>query len=135
MKVRKAIIDDIDRCLEILQDDMLLSPDNNYISDKDWLIEFLDEYFLVLEENEKIIGCFLANNIFKDGVYIWYIVIDPNFRAYRKISYFIKEIKTILKNNNKTWTFFTSGLKNDNFYKRKGFVTNDKIVKEYYGEI
>ena len=46
----------------------------------------------------------------------------------------INEMEKIFKIENRNWIYFTSPLINDEFYKNKKFITNDKIVKEFYKE-
>lgn len=131
MILRKANEKDLDKCLELLKEDDFRYCTGEF-PDRDFIIEFFNEYFYVLEKNDKIVGCYLATKIFSNGVYLWYLVIDKEFRGQNLGTYILENMEKIHKSENRTWIYFISPLNNIDFYTKKGYIPHHTIVKEFF---
>jgi len=131
--MRKATIEDLSRCIELLKEEDFRYCSGEY-PNENWISEFFNEHFYVLEIDNKIIGCYLATNIFLDGIYIWYISVDISFRNKGYGDLILKEMENIHKEQNKNWFYFISPLKNIDFYTKRNFIPHHSVNKEFYKE-
>lgn len=90
--------------------------------------------FIQVLKKTKIVACYLANRLFTDGVYLWYIVVDKDHRNQNLGTYILKQMEEIHKTEGRKWIYFISPVVNLDFYSNRGYTTNQSIDKEFYKE-
>lgn len=105
---------------------------NGDYPEREFITEFLQEYFFVLEENGEIIGCYLAARIFSTGVYLWYMVVDKNHRNKNLGTFILNEMEKKHKSEGKNWIYFISPLQNIDFYSKRDYIPHHTQCKEFF---
>jgi len=120
LSIRAAIKKDLIRCEELFKLPEFFTPNGEYIKAK-WLIEYLDEsYFLVAEEEDKIIGALYGEVLKGKGVILWLLAVEQEYRKLGVGTAVLKQFENNAANNGSRWVILYSSTYSDKtlkFYK------------------
>ncbi|MDP2103750.1 MAG: GNAT family N-acetyltransferase [Candidatus Gracilibacteria bacterium] len=133
MIIRNATIHDLESCEKLSHIPELLWADGghyyydflkNYISD--------DSYFLVLEDNNSVIGYLLGEKLKAGGVIIWSLGIDEKYRRKGLGTQLLKKLEYNAKKDGCKWIYLVGrankeGLKK--FYLKNGFSVGERNLE------
>ena len=134
MNIRKADKSDLAKCLELLKENDFKYCTGEFPSET-WISEFFNEHFYVIEIDDIVVGCYLATNIFSDGIYCWYMVVDKLHRNTNIASYLLSSMEKMHKDAGRTWIYFISPFVNYAFYMKRGYIPHHSTCKEFYKDI
>lgn len=86
--------------------------------------------FAVYDE-EKVIGCLVAEFLVANGCLIWYFVVEGKHRGKGVGTSLIKNFEAALKVAGITWTYLISGNHNLSFYSKLGYKTTQRPILEF----
>ena len=131
MIIRDALKKDLPECERIIQIPELKFCNNGYPNNY-FLHNYLEkDYFLVAEENNKIIGFILGEKLKSDYIIIWYLAVDKNHRGNGIGSRLLDEYEKRAKANGFKWAMLQSHLdskKNMEFYQKKEYHRGKSFV-------
>jgi N-acetylglutamate synthase-like GNAT family acetyltransferase len=135
MIIRQAREEDIETCFNLQKSKEFKIPQGGYSNKKFFRENIGNDYFLVVEDNKKIIGFLLASPVKANGAIIFYLVVDNSFRSKGIGTKFLKKFELICKKNNIKWIVAYSANNKDtlNFYKKNKYgigTTNIEVAKD-----
>lgn len=115
---------------------LLHLPDFRFADGKYPDVEFLekyldDDYFLVVEIDEKIIGCIFGEPIKANGVFIWYFVVEEKHRNKGIGTKLFSEFEKRSRKNGIKWfnLYANSNKKTINFYSKNGLYIGKPYIE------
>ncbi|MCR4263340.1 MAG: GNAT family N-acetyltransferase [Candidatus Roizmanbacteria bacterium] len=125
MNVRPATINDLQQCEQLAQDPMLEFPSGGY-PDKSYLEKYIDDtYFLVAEDDNRVVGFILGEPLKDNGTGLWFLIVHENYRRKGFAKKLLEEFFSRAKSHERKWIFLTAHIHNEaalNFYRQMGFV-------------
>lgn len=132
MKIRPCKKDDLIQCQELFNLPELATASGDLLPVA-YLRNFLSEkYFLVAEDNGKIIGALYGEKLKAGGTMMWALAVDSNYQG-KGIG--TKLMKTFEKNarlDNRKWIVLHASIKTErtvNFYRKLGYDVGNKYVE------
>lgn len=126
--IRPATLKDISECEKLAHDPHLRFPTGGY-PDANYLKEYISEhFFLVAEQDEKIVGWILGEPLKSLGAALWFFIVDEQNRKRGIGSKLYDEFENHMRQAGREWIFLTSHVENPiamDFYIKKGFVKGE----------
>ena len=133
MKIRKATLKDLDECVNVCKTPELRLGTGRY-PDKKYLKEFLGSFFLVAEENNKIVGLLVGEKSKGKWVALNILGISKRHRGKGVGKLLINEFKKISKRLGFKYIYLIAPKWNKNtikFYEKDGFIRRDDYIYFY----
>ncbi len=132
MIIRGATEKDLPCCESLLKLPEFEFYEGGY-PDAGFLKNYLEkDYFLVAEEDEKIIGCIIGEPLKANGVIIWYFVIDRKLRGGGIGKMLISAFEKKANENGKEWILLQCPLDSEdskNFYRKRRYNEGKPMVE------
>jgi GNAT superfamily N-acetyltransferase len=139
MIIRKLEVSDLDRILEILNQDSLRGYNGQLpVSQSPWIKHFLEDncFAFGLELQSQIQSVILAEKLTYNGCIVWYIATSPEHQSSGLATQLLQWFENWLKSIDITWIFLNSSEVSLDFYKNRGYITSQyskvwEHVKEF----
>ncbi len=129
MDIRSANKNDLESCANLLKQPGLEIPSGGYFKEN-WLFSYLDEnFFLVAENNNEIIGVIVAEKIKLSGCILWWLAVSPIFHGKGVGSKLLLKLESNCKKIGIDWIILYSPIQNKKsivFYEQRGFKKGKK---------
>ena len=127
--IRSAINEDLKVCEKLLD-----SPEFTIADGEKWKVELLkeyidDNYFLVAELDNKVIGCIIGEKLKMKGSVIWLFVVEDKYRDHGIGSKLIEQFEIRAKAKGAKWILVYASLYDEGtvkFYKKHHFKVGTK---------
>lgn len=123
---------DLKKCEELLDSRELKSPGGEVCDEKELISHLEENYFLVAELDNEVVGCLIAERLIQNGAMIWYIVVNPKYRGHNIGTRLLESFEDGVQKEEITWIILYSDLKNKktvNFYKKNKYFNGNKCVE------
>ena len=138
MEIRNAKESDLDECEKLLSTKEFEFAAGGF-SKKDFLKGYIeDNYFLVLEDNNKIVGLAIGEQLKNKVAILWFLAIDKNQRGFGHGTALLKEFENKMKNKRNKWILLYGLEENPktlNFYIKNKYnkgKSQTEFTKELY---
>ena len=132
MKIRACEESDIKQCEDLCNIPELLYPSGGHFS-VGHLNQLLDDkYFLVAEEDKKIIGLIFGEKLKAGGSIVWAITVSREHRNKKIGSKLLKEFESNAKKDKCRWVVLYSTTKSKKaveFYKKRNYDIGQKFIE------
>jgi len=132
MKIRGATKKDLRQCEKILKINEFRFSDRSY-PNSEFLINYLNKnYFLIIEENNEIKGCLIAEPLKAYNVIIWFIAIKAEYKGKGLGKKLLSEFEKRCKNKGIKYIILycpTSSKSSNIFYKKKKYIKNKSFFE------
>lgn len=130
--IRPAKKCDLATCERLLNLPELFFPDGKPWS-KDWIVNYINEnFFLVAEKNDKVVGCIIGEQLKNNGSLIWLLSIDSNYRDSGIGRQLLEAYETAARNKGLSWIMLYSVLYDERtlrFYQKNGYLCGSKLTE------
>ncbi|MEK7559505.1 MAG: GNAT family N-acetyltransferase [Patescibacteria group bacterium] len=128
MKIRHATKKDLKACEALGKIDEFKLPDGRFMKAQ-WLEAYLDpDYYLILEEEGKIIGFIAGEELRGNGMLLMFLVIDKKVRNRGLGSMLLEDFEKRIEKRGITWVLLygpTFNKKTLDFYEKHGYAKGD----------
>jgi len=132
MLIRPAEKIDLKECERLLRIEEFKWPEGNYPY-KNYLKQYLDkDYFLVAEENGKIVGCLFGEPLKGKLAILWYFAVDKKFRNKGIGTKLLSRFEANCKKDGDRWIIlytYSLSKKSLKFYKKRRYHLGNKFVE------
>lgn len=137
MDFRRANLNDLNIIEKLMRTKEFKNSDGTY-PDKNYLSKYLNsDLFIVAVENENILGCIYGERLIGNGVLLWYIVVNQDFRRKGIGSNLLIKFEKICKSIGIKFINLCSPInskENINFYKKHKYEQEGSYI-EFYKEL
>jgi len=135
---RKIKIEEINDVIKILHQESLRYADGSYPEEL-WIKNFFNKkrgYILGYYKENVLVAVLIAESLLDGGTMLWYIAVSPENKRKGYGGILLEYFEKVAKSRNRTWIFLNATPDSVDFYKKKGFVTNESAkVFEHFKEI
>jgi len=132
MNIRSCKTSDLKKCEDLCNSPELFYPNGGHFT-AGHLKNFLSKkYFLVAEEDNKVIGLIFGEKLKAGGSIVWIVVVDKKYRGKKIGSKLLKEFEKNAKQDGCTWIVLYAATKNKNtveFYKKHKYDIGKKYIE------
>lgn len=132
MKIRACKATDLKQCENLCNIPELLYPSGGNFSVSHLKQLLNNKYFLVVEDDHKIIGAIFGEKLKAGGSIVWVIVVSKEYRNKKIGSKLLKEFEKNAKGDNCQWTVLyatTKTKKAVEFYKKHRYDIGQKFIE------
>ena len=127
MIIRDANEKDLHVCERLLHLPEFKFPNGEFPS-VDNLEDFLEkDYFLVAEDEERIIGCIIGEPLKVKSVLIWYLVIDQERRGEGIGKKLLQNFEKKMRRKNLEWLYLQTQAATSGFYAKNNYQKGQQL--------
>ncbi len=137
-RIRRLILDDLTRTIEILHQDPLRYSDGNY-PEAGWISHFLTDdrcVSLGLFHNDDMVAVLITEKLSLNGCLMWFIAVDQQKQGSGFGTELLRYFEKHAGDYGIEWVFLNATKNSLDFYRKNEYITgNSAAVYEHYKDL
>lgn len=132
MNIKPCKTIDLKQCEDLCNSPELFYPNGGHFTVGHLKHLLNKNYFLIAEEDKKVIGLIFGEKLKAAGSIVWVIVVDKKFRGQGIGKKLLKEFEKNAKQDGCSWTVLyaaTNNKKTLDFYKKQKYDIGEKYIE------